>query len=276
MVTFEKAYKDVFKNQLIQFTDKTITVSNDINYKPLEKDPDALVVIIKTGPGTKRNSATNDLTSVTFNINFIVNANDIQKILGALNSLIWNYNAVWSTVDIPVYDIATKELNTKTFTYYPTFTTPFLLGSVYDLKTANETIKAATLMMSATISYSSNASTEPEIYKLWINDTEYILNFERIESVSAPAYEYNPINTEPFLQPIFLNNVITFNFVILKAKGGIDALHDLLHEEYFSNNLLSGNTLKLTQGATTINIKTYTLSEVYENGITVINLTLTR
>ena len=125
MQTFERAYKSILKSLLEKYIDKTVIVSNDINYKPLEKDSDALVAIIKTGPGLKQNNPYSDLTSLTFNISIIINANDAQSVLGAIGNLILNNNAIWGTLTIPFYDDVSDELVDTDVSYLPIFfTTP--------------------------------------------------------------------------------------------------------------------------------------------------------
>ena len=68
MKTFEQVYKEKFKGQLEKFIDKPLRVTNDLNYRPLEDDPNEVAVIIRTGPGTRSSIAGYDLTSLTFTL----------------------------------------------------------------------------------------------------------------------------------------------------------------------------------------------------------------
>jgi hypothetical protein len=279
--TFEQLYKEKFRVQLENIlTDRNIYVSNDLKYKPLETDATGVVVVIKTGPGTRSSIAGYDLTTLTFNVNLVTQANALQTVLGALNNLIANYNGVWDSVTIPIFDAATGVTTDTTFTFKPVFTTPFQLSGVFDLKISNETMKAVTILMSVTTSYSSNAAAIPETYKLEIDGDMYDLNYISVESTVNPTYDGYPVDGTSEITKKLVAHVTTFNFTILKAKYGLDALHDLLHDECFKRSIymLSGKTLKLYRGTAGLSadIQTYTISEVSENGSTVINLTLSR
>ncbi len=167
MTTFEQAYKAVLEGQLEEFiTVNNVKVSNDINYKPLENDPTSVVAVIRTGPGTKSIMAGNDLTTTTFTVTLLCPANDLQTILAAINSLIWNYNGVWSSLSINIYNATTDVAGDRTFNYRPVFASPFQLGTQQDVKTANETIKVATILWSVTVGYSSTAEVKPSTYYL--------------------------------------------------------------------------------------------------------------
>ena len=75
-----KSIKEKFKGQLAQFlADKSIIVSNDISYEPLENDPNSLVTIIRTGAGLTSGRSGFDLINVTFNITLITASNDCKK-----------------------------------------------------------------------------------------------------------------------------------------------------------------------------------------------------
>lgn len=281
MKTFEQLYKDKFKTQLENIlTDRNIYVSNDTKYKPLETDATGVVAVIKTGPGTRSSIAGYDLTTLTFNVNLVTQANALQTVLGSLNNLIANYNGVWDSVTIPIFDAATGVTTDTTFTYKPIFTTPFQLGSVFDLKISNETMKAVTILMSITTAYSSNAAAVPETYKLEIDGDMYDLNYVRVETNVNPTYDSFPTDGTSDLEKRLVTHVTTFNFTILKSKYGLDALHDLLHDECFKRSIymLSTKTMKLYRGTAglVVDIQTYIISEVSENGSTIINLTLAR
>ena len=278
MKTFEQAYLAKFEAMLGKFTDKPISITNDIQYLPLEDDPNELAVIIRTGPGTKASKAGYDLTTTTFYVNLITDANDVQSILGALNNLTLLYNAEPGHLTIPIFNPKTNKLTDTTFYYKAIFSTAFIPGQAFNLRTKKATISAIDITMSITVGYSSTAAIFPDEYILSIAGIDYPLNFSRVELSSAPAYEAASDNHESgYLKQYLLNNVLSYNFTILKQSN--DALHTLLGNEFFKEDkdeFLSGKELKLKRGGLTVNINTYTISEIYENGATVILLTLTR
>lgn len=278
MKTFEQAYLSKFEAMLGEFTDKPINISNDIQYLPLETDPNELAVIIRTGPGTKASKAGYDLTTTTFYVNIIMDANDVQPVLGALASLTLIYNGEPDSLTIPVYNPKTGKLTDTTFYFKAVFSTAFIPGQAFNLRTRKATISAIDITMSITVGYSSTAAIFPDKYVLSIAGIDYPVNFSRVELSSAPAYEPESNNHESgYLKQYLLNNVLSYNFTILKQSN--DALHTLLGSEFFKEDkdeFLSGKELKLKKGELTVNINTYAISEIYENGATVILLTLTR
>lgn len=279
MKTFEQAYLSKLKTMLTKFIDKPISITNDLKYLPLNDDTNELAVIIKTGPGTKASKAGYDLTTLTFYVNMITDTNDVQLVLGALNNLILIYNAEADNLTIPVFNPKTNTLTDTVFYFKPIFSTPFIPGQAFNLRTKKATISAIDITLSITVGYSSNAAIAPDKYTLSIDSVDYPINFSRVEQVSAPAYEPESptVTVDGLLEQHFINNVLTYNFTLLKQSN--DALHQLLSAEFFKTNkvdFLSGKTLKLKKSGITVNIKAYTLTEIYENGATVIALTLTR
>jgi hypothetical protein len=277
MQTFESQYKEKLKTQLAQFIpDKAITVSNDISYEPLEYDSNALVAIIRTGAGLTSGKSEYDLITVTFNISLITASNDLQKVLGALTSLIWNYQGKWDNVSIKIYNVASQSLEDKTYIFKPVFTTPVVIGGEQEVKIEGETLEVSNVIMSVTVGYSSNADMVPDSFDLEIDGTKYPINAIRYDHSSVPAYDVCLPESAEFVKHTFLNNVISFNFTMLKSLPGVDSLQDILSGEFFGANRLSGKTLRLWRGDVVANIQTYQLTEVFENGSKIINLVLSR
>lgn len=277
MQTFESQYKEKLKTQLAQFIpDKPITVSNDISYETLEYDSNALVAIIRTGAGLTSGKSEYDLITVTFNISLITASNDLQKVLGALTSLIWNYQGKWDNVSIKIYNVASQSLEDKTYIFKPVFTTPVVIGGEQEVKIEEETLEVSTVIMAVTVGYSSNADMVPDSFNLEIDGTKYPINAIRYDYSSVPAYDVCLPENASFTKYTFLNDVISFNFTMLKSLPGVDSLQDILAGEFFGADRLSGKTLRLWRGDVVANIQTYQLTEVFENGSKVINLTLNR
>jgi len=278
MKTFEQVYKEKLKEQINKFIDKPVILSNDINTKPLEDNPNELAVIIRTGPGVKSSLSKYDLTTVTFYIDIITVANDVQMVLGAINNLILLHNASWDNVTIPIYDPNEKTTTDTRFSYKPIFSTPFIPGQQFNLRTKSATITAIAITMSVTVGYASNAAVEPSTFKLKINGTEYNLKYERYEITNNPVYEPAAQIGERVLTQRFINNIVTYNFTLLKSAANVDNLHDILSADAMANvdEMLTTKKLQLSLGTKTVDINTYSISEIYQDGATVIVLTLTR
>lgn len=277
MKTFEQKYKEKFKIQLAQFLiDKPITVSNDISYEPLENDANSLVAIIRTGAGLTSGRSGFDLINVTFNITLITASNDLQKVLGALTSLIWNYQGNWDSVELPIYNVTNEEVENRTYIFKPVFTTPIVLGGEQEVKTANETLEVSSIVMAVTVGYSSNADMVPDSFELEIDGEKYSINAIRYDMSSVPISNPSLIFGERFAKSNITNDTITFNFSLLKTLPGVDPLVDILTEEFFNAEGLSSKVLKLYRGEEVVDIQTFQLTEVFENGSKIINLVLSR
>ncbi len=277
MKTFEQKYKEKFKIQLAQFLiDKPITVSNDISYEPLENDANSLVAIIRTGAGLTSGRSGFDLINVTFNITLITASNDLQKVLGALTSLIWNYQGNWDSVELPIYNVTNEEVENRTYIFKPVFTTPIVLGGEQEVKTANETLEVSSIVMAVTVGYSSNADMVPDSFELEIDGEKYSINAIRYDMSSVPVSDISPPIGERFAKSNITNDTITFNFSLLKTLPGVDPLIDVLTAEFFADVGLSNKKLRLYRGPDVVDIQTFQLTEVFENGSKIINLVLSR
>lgn len=277
MRTFEQKYKEKFKSQLEQFlSDKPITVSNDISYEPLENDANALVAIIRTGAGLTSGRSGFDLINVTFNITLITASNDLQKVLGALTSLVWNYQGNWDSVELPIYNVKTKNLEDRTYIFKPVFTTPVVIGGEQEVKVEGETLEVSSVVMSVTVGYSSNADLQPESFELEIDGEKYAIKPIRYDIASICSATPAAVEGERFARQDITNDVVTFNFTLLKTLPGIDPLVDILANDFFADEGLSSKNLKLHKGEVCVDIQTYQITEVYENGSKIINLVLSR
>src|SRR5690554_340552 len=161
MQTFEQVYKEKLKKQLEQFLDNPIIVSSDISYDPLIEDANAIVAVIKTGIGQASSRNDYDLIQTTFTVNFILDANNTQLLLGALTSLIWNYNGKWDTLTLNVWNVLIDKLEEKPYIFKPVFTTPVPVGGINKVKSATKTIDAVNVMFNISVGYSSNADMKP-------------------------------------------------------------------------------------------------------------------
>lgn len=277
MRTFEQKYKEKFREQLAQFViDKPIIVSNDISYEPLENDANALVAIIRTGAGLTSGRSGFDLINVTFNITLITASNDLQKVLGALTSLVWNYQGNWDSVELPIYNVQTKNLEDRTYIFKPVFTTPVVIGGEQEVKVEGETLEVSSVVMSVTVGYSSNADMKPDNFELEIEGVKYPINAIRYDMSSVPVSDPSLPMGERFVKQNITNDTIAFNFSLLKTLPGVDPLIDVLTAEFFADVGLSSKNLRLYRGTDVVDIQTFQLTEVFENGSKIINLVLSR
>lgn len=276
MQTFEQVYKEKLKKQLEQFLDNPIIVSSDISYDPLIEDANAIVAVIKTGIGQASSRNDYDLIQTTFTVNFILDANNTQLLLGALTSLIWNYNGKWDTLTLNVWNVLIYKLQEKPYIFKPVFTTPVPVGGINKVKSATKTIDAVNVMFNISVGYSSNADMKPDDFTLIIDDVPFPIRAVRYDMTSAPAYEpINDLEEQFSTQELFSENIV-FTFRLLKSLPGVDALQDILSDEFFGNDFLSGKDLKLKRGNKEVEVQLTSLQEIYEAGTKIMLLTLSR
>jgi len=276
MQTFEQVYKEKLKKQLEQFLDNPIIVSNDINYDPLINDSDTIVAVIKTGIGQASSRNDYDLIQTTFTVNFILDANNTQLLLGALTSLIWNYNGKWDTLTLNIWNVLINKLQAKPYIFKPVFTTPVLVGGINKVKSATKTIDAVNVMFNISVGYSSNADMKPSKFELIVDGVSYPINAIRYNIASEPIYRPSTLKNKKFQNQGYVSENIVFSFTMLKALPGVDATHDLLSSQFYGDDFLSNKTLKLKQENNVVDIQTLSIEEVYENGSKVLVLTLMR
>lgn len=276
MQTFEQVYKEKLKKQLEQFLDNPIIVSSDISYDPLIEDANAIVAVIKTGIGQASSRNDYDLIQTTFTVNFILDANNTQLLLGALTSLIWNYNGKWDTLTLNVWNVLIDKLQEKPYIFKPVFTTPVPVGGINKVKSATKTIDAVNVMFNISVGYSSNADLKPDDFTLIIDDVPFPIRAVRYDMTSAPAYEpINDLGEQFSTQELFSENIV-FTFRLLKSLPGVDALQDILSDEFFGNDFLSRKELKLKRGNKEVGVQLTSLQEIYEAGTKIMLLTLSR
>lgn len=279
MKTFEQQFKVKFKEMLSNFIENEIVVSNDINYDPLVLNPDAVVAIITTGLGQTSSRNDYDLINTSFVVSFIVDANNLQKLLGSLTSLVWNFNGKWDNLTIPIWNLATKKLEDKTYIFKPIFTTPAPFGGTSKLQTRTKTIDVAMASFQITVGYSSNADIRPDKFDLEIDGIKYLINAIRYNIDSAPVYDSTLINGTDFAEHTFLSHNIIYTFTIMKSLKGIDPLQDLFESELFAHeSYLVNKNIRLHRYSPNmfVSIQTFTLRYAYENGSKILILTLTR
>lgn len=273
-MTFEKAYKEWLKTELPDYlSDYNLYVSNDISYKPLEKDSNGILCVINSGVGSRLLIEGGDYTTLTFNINFVFDANKLQDVLSSLNELINDYNAKYDTIEIGVLSVR----------YKPIFTNPYAMGGLFELSTKNEnnqsiSMKCVNVILNINVAYSSNIDFEPSVFKMIIGTTEYTISgIESYDFTSAPIYDTSQQLSLGFANQDKLANVIQFHFKIVVIKN--NTLHGLFTSDFFKTSaFISDNaTLKLKKDSgTAIDIKTVVISEIWDKGVKIIDLTLGR
>ena len=69
--TFEQSFKKILENDLQKYLDNNkLVLSNDINFKPFDVDPNSIVGIIKSGSGVREFVQGYDMTNYPVNIAF--------------------------------------------------------------------------------------------------------------------------------------------------------------------------------------------------------------
>lgn len=284
MQTFESVYKSKFKEQLTKFIDDEIIVSNDINIRPFSTNPDLLISVIKTGIGQASSRNEIDLVNTTINVNFLIQANKVQDLLGALTSLIWNFNGKWDELKIPIYDVNLSKLTEKTYIFKPVFTTPVIIGDLGTVASVKETITIASVVMSISLAYSSNVEAKGD--KFWLRiQRDGIYNWLPINAIEydmtyAPAYDSVPIEGNNFIEQVYLSETIIFRFTLLKKLPGVDLLQDVLTNQFLTNNPISKQDVKLRRydppNRQEVDIQKITIEERFVNSQKFIVLTLER
>lgn len=285
MQTFESVYKSKFKEQLTKFIDEDIIVSNDVNIRPFSNNADIVVAVIKTGVGQASSRNEIDLVNTTVNINFLVEANKMQRLLGALTSLRWNFNGKWDELKIPIYDVSQAKLVDKTYIFKPVFTTPVMMGDLGSVSSVKETITVASVVMSVSLGYSSNIEAKGD--KFWLrvkpNGSYRWLPINYIESSLNYETVYEPVQIKGEAvarqKPLVENTIFTFTY--LKALPGNDDLQDYLSEQFMTNGeAISNQNIKLRRhdlpNRQEIDIQKISIEERFVNSQKVLTLILER
>ena len=263
-MTFEKAYKAILKTQLENATNRNVYISNDLHYKPLDNDPDGIVMVINTGGGTKSSINGYDMNTVPMSINFICQANYLQEIFGILANISKEHNAKYyqTTIDNIVYN------------YKIVYSDAMQLGGVYKehLKVGTFNLITGNWLLTAT--YSHNAIIEPSVFKLTIGSTEYDINYiVRYEMSSQDVT--NPVQYlgDTYQEHLPITKTLVYSFVLLKVQT--DEFQTLLRGELTGSGNINSSTNKLTIDNVEIPIAKISVTEIFENNASVFNLVLT-
>lgn len=256
--TFEQLYAEYLKTELAEYLSESLTVSNDITYKPLYNDPNKIVVVIKTGSDLRPQTPDNDMTTANINISFIMKTEKTQAFILAMLNFINDNNAISSTL--------------SPYTYKPLFTMPSVI-SEGQLKTKDETVDVSVLYMTMQVVYGQYISTQDTL-SLIIGSTTYaIKGVLSYEFNSMPANEMS-VDINSYQKDTF-RTVYNVTYTLTLLRVASDTLHGLLMSE-FTTNYLDGKTLSLIVNETTIAIADYTLQYVYQNNVATFILTLMR
>lgn len=264
-MTFEKAYKAILKTQLENATNRNVYISNDLHYKPLDNDPDGIVMVINTGGGTKSSINGYDMNTVPMSINFICQANYLQEIFGILASISKEHNAKY-------YQTTIDGVN---YNYKIVYSDAMQLGGVYKehLKAGTYNLITGNWLLTAT--YSHNAIIEPSVFKLTIGSTEYDINYiVRYEMSSQDVTEPVQYLGETYQEHLPITRTLVYSFVLLKVQS--DAFQTLLRELMDGTDDLNATVKTLKIDNQEIPITKLTATEIFENNASVVNLVLTR
>lgn len=263
MQTFEKSYKAVLLEQLKEaMPNRKIYVSNDLHYKPLENDPNGVVAIIQTGMGTKSAISGYDMNTVPVVINFIIQANYLQELLGALDGIAKENNGMFSEA----------HYNNEQHYYKTVYATAYPIGAPFDMRTKTDIVRVMTVNWTLTLTYSSNAIIEPSTFKLRVGSTDYDIKYiTRYEISSQPNKEQTQYRHDSRISQLLSSYSTVCSLVLLKVSE--DSFQTLLRADSIGkSSVLSNNALKLIIDGDVIDIANHTVTEIYENNASVLNL----
>lgn len=265
--TFERIYKSVLLEHLQNaLPNRKVFVSNDLHYKPLENDPEGVVAIIQTGMGSKSAISGYDMNTVPVVVNFITQANNLQELLGALNSIASEQNGKYNSLS----------LNAEEYYYKAIYSTAYPIGAPFDIRIKSSVVRVMTINWTITLTYSHNAIIEPSVFKLKVGTTDYDINYiVRYEMSSQSNDEQTQYRENYLINYIPSSKTNVYTFVLLKVQS--DEFQTLLRQEMIDiNTILSTNEIKLLVDSETIDISNYSITEIFENNTSVFNLVLTR
>lgn len=264
--TFEQAFKEKLKEQIEEYLPKgkEIVITNDINFKPLEEDPESIVGIIKSGGGTKSYVQGYDFTTYQVFVSFILDANYLQEFLGILNNSVVKQNGIFKNLNY----------SNETYTYQTVYQTPTVIGSPQDIRAKEKKVKVQIVSLSGTIVYTTNGCIIPKEFKIKIDGIEYqVAGVFRYELTYTPTYTPTPVDGSAYVQNDFNIAVKTYTMTLLKMIN--NNLHNLLSNYIINADLLTNVELKIDSGNYFLT-KCSSLVEVYENQASVIRLVLMR
>ncbi|MCK9319894.1 hypothetical protein [Methanoculleus sp.] len=256
--TFEQLYAEYLKTELAEYLSESLTVSNDITYKPLYADSNKIVVVIKTGSDIRPQTPDNDMTTANINISFIMKTEKTQAFILAMLNFINDNNAISSTL--------------SPYTYKPLFNMPSVI-SEGQLKTNNETVDVSVLYMTMQVVYGQYISTQDTLSLIIGSKTYLIKGILSYEFNSMPTNEIS-VDINSYQKNSFTTVYnVTYTMTILRIAG--DTLHELFMSE-FTTNYLDGKTLSIIINETTVAVADYTLQYTYQNNVATFILTLMR
>ncbi len=284
MATFESVFADLLQNELeerlkietldedenvVETEETNVIISNDVQWHPLNDDANSVGIVLRGGNETKSEVLDYDLNTLMLTATIFVKSNNIQRIISACNEIAAADNAVLKTLTV----------NGIEYNYKGIYSTPYVVGSPYELRTKSGTIKAINAIWAINISYSTKGIIEQPNAKLIINDTEYSVNYiARYEGAST-------LNSEPYqaeerktLYYSPRSHTYTYHFVLQCVKNGLNTLQDKLERVIMGIDTVSSVSLKYYIGtsAATIPMQTWTISKVWEGGSAAIDIILSR
>ena len=281
---FEDAYGDWIKNLLNQAIRKVkpnavVELHKEVAYKPLYVNPNAVALIINGGNAARSTVKGMDQNVMPISITLICREDYKNSVRNAMDYLQENYNAL--PMEMKYLDNVTgDEFKVKTKS---TFNTPFVLDE-RDYTTKHETIKAAILQMSASVTYGKNAYIHPISFKISVDGAVYpIDHIASYNMASTPSYDEFQSQGETFIERNDLAHCAAYSFTLYRVnETGFQEILD--NEVLCRTNGLRGKKLKLLAYTNStgsyyyqeIDITKYTLVEAYVNNASAYTLTLGR
>lgn len=267
-MTFEQSYQNYLKARLEEtLPGRHFTVSRDLQFEVLERDPEGIAAVIKSGNAAKSSVPGYDLNTWPLLVSFTLPANDLQELFEALGRIESEDNAEQLELSAGETDYAFRQV----------FTTPYALGSPFDLGTRERTIKAVNAAWMITVTYSANAVIEPQTFALTVDGTDYA--FDCLYSYDMTVTQNHDAHQEydsDLMKYDALSRVIAYNFTLYKKRNS--SLQALLDADFEGESALLGKALglKIDNSQTPLSISGYTCSYTYENHVGAYRLTLTR
>lgn len=264
-------FEEKLKNYLVAKLEKIIEekkldfkikASLNKQYDILFDDLNEISLIMKTGNALKTIVPLYDLTTVPITINITCLANNSEVVLSLLSDLCEEQSKLVSP-------------NLDGYNYRAVYSTPFIVGSPFDIRTKKSTEQAVNIMMLINISYGINALVEIPDIKLVHYQEEIPIEFILRYSMSyTPVYSGYQLEGKSKLDYEKISNNNTYVFTLYKVQEGVSSLQDLLMNEIKGKAYLSDKNLELKIGNDYIPIGQHNVALQYENAISSIVLTL--
>lgn len=230
----------------------------DKQFDILFKDPEELSLVMKTGNAIKSLILGYDLTQIPLNIIITCLANDSEKVLGDLAEL-------------------SEDSNTKLeeYSYRATYSTPFITGNAFDIRTKESTEKVVNIIWLINVSYGANSLLELPTLKLKTPTKEYGLEYVlRYSMASSPVYNSFQLEGKQRMDYLKMAESNTYSFTFYCVNEGVSELQDMLMKEIKAIEYIDDEFLTLQVGNDDIPIKQHNIALQYENAISVIVLNL--